>query len=301
MKTKKFPFLIIINFCLIFLLSTYVVCFCFKNATDYEIYTKPKDNTKIYSVWHIETFEGGSKPRIDYLKNIARAMEKENPLNLFMIKQIDAKNLKNELENSKPDIISFGFGVGSEILPHLQVLDKTFNVRDELVESCLFNNQVYCLPYIVSGYAEFKHSVNSTEFHCGTNGYIKPQNIYTSSPVEIESQYEAYKDFANNKNVHLLGTARDVFRVENLNKIGRTNAMITPIETYTDLLQYVGILNLNSTTSTFVENIFSNKNQEQLINYSLFSPLHTKLYHSGIYNDMENAILKAKIAGVFDD
>ena len=299
MKTKKFA--LIINFSLIAILCIYVIFFSFKNATNYEIYSEQKENTQIYTIWHIETFEGGSKARIDYLKTIARQLEKQNPLNLFMIKPINPENIKIELENSTPDIISFGYGVGNEILPYLQVLNSSYNVRYELVESCLFNNQIYCLPYIVSGYAEFKHDINSTEFHCGTNNYTKPQNIYTSNPIEIESQYEAYKDFVNNKKVHLLGTARDVFRVDNLNKIGRTNATIYPVNTYTDLLQYIGIINTNSTTNQFIEHIFKQDNQLQLVNYSLFSSLHTKLYNSGIYNDMENAILTAKIAGVFDE
>ena len=89
MKIKKSTFLTVTNVLLIVILSAYTIFFSFKSCVDQEIFTQPKENTQIYTIWHIETFEGGSKARIDYLKMIARDLEKQNPLNLFMIKQIN--------------------------------------------------------------------------------------------------------------------------------------------------------------------------------------------------------------------
>ena len=148
----------------------------------------------------------------------------------------------------------------------------------------------------------FNHSLLATEFHVGTNDYIKPENIYGTlnlKPTENESQYEAYKDFVYDKNVQLLGTGRDLFRINNLNNIGRTNAMIQPVDTYTDLIQYLGITNQNKATMNFVNLALSTTYQNRLKDYSLFSAKYNKLYHSGIYNDMENAIFSCTIPNVF--
>lgn len=273
-----------------------------KKARDHEIYKEPSPDTKIYTVWHVETFEGGGKSRLDYLKNVARSIEKDNPGVLFFIKQIDADNLQTELASSVPDIISFGHGVGKTVLPFLQSFDSTFDIRDELIESATFNNKIYALPFIVSGYAMITHGTQTNNFHCGTTGFTSPEMIYNDyqfSLAEVESQYEAYKDFVYNTDVTLLGTGRDVFRVNNLNKIGRANAIITPIDTYTDLIQYIGITNIDENIISFYSALLSDERQYSLSEYSLFSSKYDKIYFSGIYSDMEDAIYSCNIPNVF--
>ncbi|MBQ8615775.1 MAG: hypothetical protein IJ415_04340 [Clostridia bacterium] len=293
----------ILSAVLLVVVSCYVCFVGIKKARNYEVLKGAEKEQTIYTIWHVETFEGGGKARIDYLKTIARNMEKQDETVLFMIKTIDPRSLENELENSQPDIISFGFGVGKTILPYLSNFENTFDVRDELIESGSFGKLFYAVPYIVSGYAMFNHSANSTEFHVGTTNYTAPENIYNNlnlQPIENESQYEAYKDFVYDKNVTLLGTGRDLFRINNLNNIGRTNAMITPIDTYTDLIQYIGITNNNSVTQKFVELALSDTYQNTLVDYSLFSSKYNKLYHSGIYNDMEDAIMRCTVPNCFN-
>ena len=299
---KKYWFKVL-SIVLIFAISFYVLAFGIRKATNYEILKGDDKQQTIYTVWHVETFEGGGKARIDYLKTIARDMEKQDNQVLFMIKAVAAEKLADELKASKPDIISFGFGVGKIVLPNLSAQENSFEIRDELIESGSFNKKFYAVPYIVSGYAMFNHSIQADEFHVGTNTYIKPQNIYSSlnlHPKENESQYEAYKDFVYNKNVQLLGTGRDLFRVNNLNNIGRTNAIISPINSYTDLIQYLGIINSNETTQKFISLALSDTYQNSLSQYSLFSSKYNKLYHDGIYNDMEDAIMSCKIPNCFN-
>lgn len=293
----------ILSIVLIGAISFYVLVFGIKKARNYEILKGDDKSQTIYTVWHIETFEGGGKPRIDYLKTIARDLEKQDNQVLFMIKTISPENIKCELEASVPDIISFGFGVGDLILPHLKEQEITFNIRDELIESGSFNQKFYAVPYIVSGYAMFNHTMQASEFHVGTNQYINPKNIYSSlniNPKETETQYEAYKDFVYDKKVQLLGSCRDLFRINNLNNIGRTNAIITPIDTYTDLIQYLGIINSNETTQKFMRLALSDSYQNTLVQYSLFSSKYNKLYYDGIYNDMEDAIISCAIPNCFN-
>lgn len=293
----------ILSVVLIVAISFYVLAFGIKKARNCEILKGDEKQQTIYTVWHVETFEGGGKARIDYLKTIARNMEKQDNHVLFIIKAVAPNKLADELQISKPDIISFGFGVGEIVLPYLTAQENSFEIRDELIESGSFNKKFYAVPYIVSGYAMFNHSMQANEFHVGTNNYTKPQNIYSTlnlQPKETESQYEAYKDFVYDKNVNLLGTGRDLFRINNLNNIGRTNAIINPVNAYTDLIQYLGIINSNETTQKFISLALSASYQNTLTQYSLFSSKYNKLYHDGIYNDMEDAIMSCKIPNCFN-
>ncbi|MBR6779215.1 MAG: hypothetical protein IKM43_03630 [Clostridia bacterium] len=304
MKWLKNNWYKLLNVALIVVLGVYVCCFALDKAKNYQIYTEPAIDSKIYTIWHVETFEGGGKARITYLNKIARNLEKQNDGILFMIKQIEADKLESLLKTSTPDMISFGFGVGKNVLPHLKELDKTYDVRDELVASGSFNNRLYCLPYIMSGYTLITHGAMTQNVHCGITGYTKPSVVCEDirvTPVESESQYEAYKDFVYNKNVTLVGTGRDLFRVNNLNNIGRTNASFTPIDTYTDLVQYFGLCTVDNYTTTFLSCVLDDTNQQSLYDYALFSSKYNKLYATGIYNDMENAIMSASVPNCFDD
>ncbi|MGN0787752.1 MAG: hypothetical protein ACI4L6_01635 [Candidatus Onthoplasma sp.] len=292
----------ILSVSLMLILCFYVAFFGIKKAIQHEIYKQPDKQTTIYEIWHIETFEGGSKSRIEYLKTIARKLEKSEPENLFMIRSISPENLETELSQSTPDIISFGYGVGKIVLPFLSDFENCFNVRDELVESGMFSNKVYALPYIMSGYALITHGNLTNNFKCGTSPYCHPEKIYLENNFAvstIETPYEAYKHFVNDKTATLLGTNRDVYRVDKLNNIGRLNCSITPCSTYTDLIQYIGICKPNETTKNFVKCVFSNENQQNLTNFSLYSVNFGKIYQTGIYSDMEDAIMKASIPNAF--
>ncbi len=300
-KSKNFLIKLILTAIVIFVLI-FTPIIAFNRAKNYEIYSKPQIDSKIYTVWHIETFEGGKQARINYLKSVARKIESEYAGVYIMIKSIDPSELDSALQTSSPDIISFGYGVGMNILNKLIPFNKTYDIRDELLFSSLFNDKLYALPYMLSGYAIFKHSALSEEFHCGYTSYTRPENIYNNlslSPKENETQYEAYKDFVYNENVVLLGTARDLFRIDNLNKVGRANASISPIDTYTDLVQYLGKLKDDEITNKFCSLALSDTYQTTLTEFGLFTTKYNKLYSDGIYKDMENALFNCEIARVF--
>ena len=285
------------------ILGFYVMFVAIPKVSINEIYKKPTVELKIYTIWHTETFEGGGKSRILYLQNIAKQIENSNAGILFNIKQINPENIANELENYSPDIISFGYGLGNELLPYLASQPNSYSIRDSLFDSGSFANKLYAIPYIVSGYARFSNSNESTEYIYGKNEYTNPNSALDSSLNYTlkESQYEAYKYFINNKNCSLVGTSRDLFRINNLNQTGRLNANISPISTYTDLIQYLSSTKHDNIIDMFIEKCLSSQYQQSLNKYSLFSSLSTKIYSTGIYNDMENAILLAKIPNVFNE
>ncbi len=296
-------FLKIFNIFLIVSISAYVIFLGINKARQFEIYNQPTVETKVYTIWNVETFEGGSKSRVIYLKNIAREMEKQNPGILFNIQTIAPEKLADQLQEMCPDIISFGFGVGRQVLDKLLTFSSSYDVRPALAKSGSYNGKIYALPYIVSGYAMFSHGEVENCIEYGSSEYIKPQNAIKDANLPLKStgsQFETYKNFVYHHDHALLGTARDVFRVDNLNKIGRTNAHITPLNNYTDLLQYIARFKTDKIIEQFCSKVLSPTYQCKLTDYGLFSSLDTKLYTSGIYSDMENAIFECKIANVFD-
>ena len=298
----KKSWLKIISVMLILAISFYVLMFGIKKVKTYEILKGQAKQQTIHTIWHIETFEGGSKARINYIKDVCREIENKNDGVLFMVFSVLPQELENRLQQETPDIVSFGFGVGKTLLPHLKELDDAYEVRDELYNSAKFANSLMCVPYISSGYAKFTHSTNTETYCYGQNAYVSPLPAIENAlnATAETTQYEAYKRFVYNKKTALIGTARDVFRVTNLNNIGRTNAVITPLNTYTDLIQYCGITIKDNTTGKFLKILLSNKQQKKLVDYSLFGVKNNKLYTTNIYNDMENAIFKARVPNVFD-
>ena len=81
------------------------------------------------------------------------------------------------------------------------------------------NKKLFAIPYILSGYAEISHNAqfNQTIY---SKSYTNPSpNLnYSANALNI-SQYEAYKRFVNDKSIRLIGTGRDVYRVNNLSAI----------------------------------------------------------------------------------
>ena len=304
MKSKKRLYVKLVCWVLIAGVSLYVCTFGIAAIRENENIFKQEKTQTVISIWHVETFEGGKKPRIDFLKSTAKEIESTHDDLLFMIKSVKPENLESELDANSPDIISFGYGVGKIVLPFLTNFTTTFNARDELVSSGMFNNKFFAVPYMVGGYSLFNHTATATNFCVGSNDYIHPERIYEKmnlKPLETQTQFEAYKNFVYDKNSCLLGSTRDLFRVTNLNSIGRLSAMISPVDSYTDLIQYLGVVNSNNHTLNFVDKCLSFNKQNKLVDYALFSSLSHKLYNEGIYNDMENAILNADIPNVFYD
>lgn len=293
----------ILNLSLVFILTAYTLIFAVKATSQFDINNSNPAENKIYTIWHIETFEGGSKSRINFLKGVARELEKLNPGILFNIQMVEAEKLEDYLAETEPDIFSFGFGVGRLILNTLTNFDDCYAVRTSLVNSGKYNEKIYALPYIVSGYALFSHGGTENCIEYGNSGYLQPEKAIlnaTKPLTHFGTQFETYKNFVYHHDHALIGTARDVFRISNLNKIGRTNASIIPLDNYTDLLQYIACTKKDEIINEFCKMLFSQPFQSKLTEYNLFSCLDTKLYTQGIYNDMENAIFNCQIANVFE-
>ncbi len=283
------------------ILTIYVCFFGISKQRNHEVYSINQGNLKIYSVLHIETFEGGGKSRAEFLKEIAKKLEKQHKGILFIIKTIDANEISEFLSTSTPDIISFGQGVGDLVLPFLKEINSTEKIENKFLSLGKFNNKTYAVPYILSGYSFITQGNSQNEIFIGKSQYLNTQNLTNNykAITEKPSQYEAYKSFVNNKTSNLIGTARDVYRVTHLQAIGRISASITPINNYTNLVQYIGTTNNDKVCNEFINHAISDEMQIKLKDYSLFSTKFNNLYTEGIYSDMEDAFWQCETENVF--
>ncbi len=124
----------------------------------------------------------------------------------------------------------------------------------------------------------------------GGNGYISPQAAFgtnygilaqteTSYRADYDTltSYNAYCDFIEGKASILLGTQRDIARIENRISLGKIDGVVYQhITSYTDLLQYIAISNsaaqeIYNQCSNFVSFLTSETCQLKLANIGMFS------------------------------
>lgn len=262
-------------------------------------------NLKIYEIWHIECFEGGGANRQNYLSQIAVEYEKQSPTTLFMVRRIEADQLETALNQNTPHLISFSEQVAHIVLPHLKQFSIEYNVQNNYLESAKYNNNLMAVPFIASGYCYFSKNNaanNSAIYTANTNLHNATslvQNLEINNGQTLTS-YECYTHFINSNNIKLLGTARDLFRIKNLESLGRFNITYEPISSFTNLVQYLGKTTNNQDVENFINHLMSNNNQQKLSSLSLFSTTHLKIYTEPTYSQMEIALQTCAVPNIFN-
>lgn len=275
---------------------------CYKRLREIPLISGEGNQIEVYEVWHIESFEGGGRSRFSYLKSIALDYEKLHPTKLFMIKQVSAEQLDSLLEQNVPSIFSFSEQVATKILPYLVEQNEEFDISANMLDSARFNGDLMALPYIASGYCYItKTDSTATTLYTGNNSAhsaVEHINQEVNLGEELSS-YECYSKFVNSSNIQLLGTFRDVYRVKNLQNLGRFQATFSPLEQFSDLIQYVGVSSADATVKDFVQFMLQDKYQYGLRDLSLFSTKQLNLYAEPTYLAMEKSIYTAHIPNIF--
>ena len=220
-----------------------------------------------------------------------------------MVKRIEADQLEEALKQNTPHLISFSEQVAKIVLPYLQSFDNEYNIQDNYLESATYNKKLMALPFIASGYCYFTKT-NSKELNLyTTNNNLHNALSLTSNEIinngQTLSSYECYAKFVNSNNIKLLGTARDLFRIKNLESLGRFNVTYEPVPTFTDLVQYLGKTTNNKEVTKFIEYVLSDTNQRKLSDLSLFSTKHLKLYTEPTYAQMEINLQSCYVPNIF--
>lgn len=299
MKFKK-----IINISLLVFFVVFSALFCINKFNKTPLITNNNKHLKIYEIWHVESFEGGGANRQNYLNSLAVNYEKQNPTTLFIIKGINYNELENALNKNTPHLISFSEQVAKIVLPHLKELKNEYNIQQNLLNSATFNGKLMAIPFIASGYCYFTKTTNTEnlQLYTANNNLHNATSLTNNQTINnghTLSSYECYTKFVNSNNIKLLGTARDLYRIKNLERLGRFSVNYQPVSTFTDLIQYLGITSIDNEVLNFVKYIMTESSQQKLSELNLFSTTHLKLYSEPTYSLMEQALTTCHVPNIF--
>ena len=194
-------------------------------------------------------------------------------------------------------------------------LEMAKTVNNENLKDIVFSSSYH--------YKLGKKEKKSYSLTYGANKYLMPKNAILSynknSIVQTEngiddkaasqSQYSAYCRFLTNDATILLGTQRDIIRMENRVKQGKVSDVIyEPIVSYTDLVQFVFLAkNSDELRKRYAEQfalyLVSDESQSCLEGIGMFAVKHlSDVNFSGVMKDIVlDKISDCKLFGVFDN
>ena len=279
--------------------------------------------TTFVELWQVDTFEGGIANRARYLEKTAYKFQELNNNVYVFVRTMEVEQMKLMLaKGKKPDMISFGVGVGETIQAYCKELDIKNAVRGEVLKSGVVDNKLLAMPWCMGGYVlanmmdiDMENLPNKPmKGYEKVLGYGGDCNITANALVGIEcnsvcnegvSQYDAYKQFLTGKNFNvLLGTQRDYYRLKNKVDLGVIpNCEFKYLTNYTDLVQYIAITTDNegvmNCAKNFIKYLTSVTVQKTLTQIGMFGVSSVKIY-SDENVEFENAILNTKnILNVF--
>ncbi|MFQ6723933.1 MAG: hypothetical protein ACLRFE_01180 [Clostridia bacterium] len=294
----------ILNVFIVVFFIAFSCVFCFARFNNTPLINGNNKNLTLYEIWHIESFEGGGANRQNYLNKLALSYEKLNPSILFMVKNIDYTQLDEALNIKTPHIISFSEQVAKIVLPHLKAFDTEYNIQNNYLESSTYNGKLMAIPFIASGYCYF----TKTSSNDNLNLYTSNNNLHSASHLiknttinngETLSSYQCYSKFVNTNNTKLLGTARDLYRLKNLESLGRFSVKYEPVSSFTDLIQYLGKTSNDNEVNKFIDFVMNKDNQMNLSKLSLFNTTQLPLYTEPTYAQMENVLKLCHVPNIF--
>ena len=293
----------IINISLIVFFVAFSLLVCLNKFNKTPLIEDNKSSIEILELWHIESFEGGGVNRQNYLNQLALSYQNQTSTTIVMVKSINAGQLQDALQHKAPHLISFSEQVALTILPHLQSIDCEYDVMDNYLESSRYNGKLLAIPFIASGYCYFtKTTSTNTSIYTANNNLHNATCLIQNQSInggQTLTSYQCYTKFVNSNNIKLLGTARDLFRIKNLESLGKFSVNYEPVSTFSDLIQYIGITCVNKNALNFISYMLSDENQLKLSNLSLFSVKDLKLYSEPTYMRMEKALTSCIVPNIF--
>lgn len=246
----------------------------------------------ILTIWHIDTFEGGIGSRKQFLLKAARAFEKQYDGVLVMVVNHSFTSYNEAIKTGElPDMVSFGLGVETKGLSELNIENNKSN-GGSLVE------KQYALPWCRGGYVLIANPKLSSDIPDVLESLIVSQSEYTQpllaineqgisvKKIEVLKPMDAYVKFVSGKCPFMLGTQRDVIRLENRG----VEVVTRPLTKYNDLFQYIGITSQNQLkryySEEFIKALLSDSVQGKLCDIGMFS-VFSKAEYSNIHmNEM---------------
>ena len=333
-KTKKNKNFKCVILSIIFILFVVISPFFFDKA-GIEIIQPANINTTFLKVWHIDSFEGGSGNRADFLNKIAQQYHNINPSTYVIVQTLTEEEVKQAISaGDRPDVISFSHHISNSFVEYLQPLNVKINGREDIVKYSQKNGETYAVPWYMSGYclignssvdarvletlsADTAYSFDGGQYNYVVglkNSYAQvAMNYNTDAKCDLnacdigsinKTSYQAYCDFVENKASVLLGTTRDFYRIKNRISLGNMQqCKFVPLGKFTDLIQYIGVLDSKNKlqAESFIEYLTSNDIQKKLSNIGLFSPNKLKIYSDEDYKEFETKLnMDIKSISIFE-
>ena len=260
----------------------------------------------ILELWHIETFEGGSQSRAHFLEWQARKFENIHKGTYVSILTMSPEQFKINFDAGKtPNIISFGTGIGSNFAHNLISLQSQNAIKTNLLLAGSISGQQLALPYILGGYVlakKPKTNLQDTVTGIGLKGLSNPLECASKNNLKLKifdekqlDSYSTYDKFLKGYFDNLLGTQRDLFRIQNRQQKGLlTDFEFEFLPNYTDLVQFVSVFQTQKAetemSKQFAEFLTSDEAQNDLAKIGMFSVTQTKLYDDEPYAKMEEVL-----------
>lgn len=261
-----------------FLCFATVITFCCNKGDGY---TDKHFNTQEYqcvlNLWHVDTFEGGSGSRKQFLLSVARQFEKQHKGVLVTVSSYSVQGVNLAFENNQfPDVISYGIGVNLANLTTLKV--------DKVSKGGVISNKCYATEWCRGGYCLVTKKPSlvdlSNDFFeqiiISKGEFTQPYLAVglegiTAKEIIEKPPLDAYINFVNSQNSVFLCTQRDLVRLANRG----IEVDCRPLTAYNDLIQYVSVTTTNAVknalSNQFVKLLLSQKVQLQLQNINMLS------------------------------
>ncbi len=282
------------------------------------------ETTTFLELWEIDTFEGGTASRANFLERTAYMYQDKTKSNYVLVRSLDLEQAKLMLENgSRPDMISFGVGAGDLVSGIAQVIEENFSVRNDLQAGGIKDGKTLAVPWCFGGYLlcgmnditdlslSGLQGLNKDLPIIGTGyNYNQPDKALPENEISLidktpRTQYEAYESFLRGNEFQvLLGTQRDFYRLNNKVNLGViSNINYRYLNTYTDLVQFIAITTTDTNkiekATQFIEYLTSAEIQSRLTRIGMFS-VDGKTIYSNEYSDFEKALQnKLQVLNVF--
>lgn len=293
---NKIPFLVII----ISFLITFTVGF---NGIREKYSFIEETKKELLTIWHVDTFEGGTGSRRKFLLDVATEFEKKHNV-IIAVNSYSVLEIEEKLEkNTYPDIISFSNGINVSNLKELKTDYNAYGAK--------IGKNSYAVPWCRGGYVliskgnvDFNNKeidnliVSSSEYNLPVLALL--EEGYTIKKMQNYNPKTAYQKFLALKDGVMIGTQRDVVRLSYTNN----EFNIIPLTTFNDMFQYIGITTCEESkikvANEYVDYLLSEKVQQKLVNLKLFSDVIDLNYENNELNVMQKATDFATISVFID-
>ncbi len=238
----------------------------------------------ILTVWQIDSFEGGTGSRKQFLLKAARSFERKNQGVLIMVIEHTEESYKEEIKKGNmPDLISFGAGIEITNFSELNIKNVAGGMIGEKTYAVAWCRGGYALignPKLIESIENDLESVLVSQAE-----YTQPISAFylegfTTKNIKIKKPMDAYIEFVSGKTPYFLGTQRDIIRLERRNM----EVVCKPLTKYNDIYQYVAITSQNATkifyAQSYIKHLLNEEVQKNLNEIGMLSTITNVEYNN---------------------